>query len=59
MVFDLLTYSGIKLHNMPIHCENSSPFFPLRIFLFFFFFNLFGEAHQREGLVFTNTIHMP
>jgi len=26
MVFDLLTYSGIKLHSMPMHCENSSPF---------------------------------
>lgn len=27
MVFDLLIYSGIKLHSMPMHCENSSPLF--------------------------------
>lgn len=27
MVFDLLTYYGIKLHSVPMHCENSSPFF--------------------------------
>lgn len=67
MVFDLLTYSGIKLHSIPTHCENSSPLFgsmhitfsskkgALDLLPFFLHFFFFLVRHKKEKGYFSLT----